>query len=510
MPIAFLSALFWFGRRDLDCDVSRASDVTFPPSIPSQIIPERMAAVRASACPGLLRIVQALDGGICRIKLPCGELTAAQAEAIALAASRCANANIEISNSEVANIEIANIEITNRANLQIRGIQTPDADELITALLDAGLGAATPGADDVRNVMVSPSAGIDSAALINTQPLATKILALLQSQTRLHQLSPKFSVSLDGGERLAMLEHPHDFWLSAIPTNTETQITDFVFGLAGCPAHSSAIATVATDQVVALVEAAFHTFLDLATPEQARMRQLLQTISAQEFLRHVQKRLPFALSADTSEWRRQPAQSHAHIGVHTQSEASLCYVGAVPPLGRVHATQLRALAQLATQFGDGTLRLTPWQGVLLPNIENNSTDIVANELQQLGFSTQLNEPLAHLIACTGARGCAKGLADTKADALQLAQLLDKKTMRPVVHFSGCARSCASASTAPFTLLAVATGRYDLFQRDLFQRKESAATFGKLIASDIDISQALKQLEDLTHLETSKFLENKHD
>ena len=64
-------------------------------------------ALRPSACPGLLRIVQALDGGICRIKLNGGSISAAQAEAVASAAERFAGGVIEA---------------TNRANLQIRGI----------------------------------------------------------------------------------------------------------------------------------------------------------------------------------------------------------------------------------------------------------------------------------------------------------------------------------------------------------------------------------------------------
>jgi precorrin-3B synthase len=36
-------------------------------------------ALRPSACPGLLRIVPALDGGICRIKLAGGVISADQA-----------------------------------------------------------------------------------------------------------------------------------------------------------------------------------------------------------------------------------------------------------------------------------------------------------------------------------------------------------------------------------------------------------------------------------------------
>lgn len=442
--------------------------------------------MRASACPGLLRIVNALDGGICRVKLPCGQLTTAQAEAIAAASSRYSSGIIEI---------------TNRANLQIRGIQSQHADALTAALLDIGLGAATPGGDDVRNVMVSPSAGIDVGMSIDTAPLAQEILALLQTQSRLHELSPKFSLSLDGGENLAMLEHPHDIWLSALPTASNESTARFVFGLAGCPASGAAIAVVDIDQVTALVEAALHTFLDLASIEQSRMRQLLQIIPVQEFLARVQTRLLFELNTDVAAWQRKSASAYAHIGIHAQRQPTLNYIGAVPVLGRIDADQLRALAKISAQHGDGALRLTPWQSVLLPNIDSATAAIVAHELQKIGFSTRVDEPLAHLIACTGARGCAKGLADTKTDALQFAQLLKhylpKNATPPIVHFSGCARSCASASIAPFTLLAVGAGRYDVFKKnsgDFFRQKNSAAEFGELIARDVAVSQVLEILE----------------
>ncbi|MFL6534485.1 MAG: precorrin-3B synthase, partial [Pseudomonas sp.] len=46
--------------------------------------------IRPSGCPGLLRVVQALDGGICRIKLDGGSILADQADAVASAAERFA------------------------------------------------------------------------------------------------------------------------------------------------------------------------------------------------------------------------------------------------------------------------------------------------------------------------------------------------------------------------------------------------------------------------------------
>ena len=80
--------------------------------------------------------------------------------------------------------------------------------------------------------MLSPSAGIDRHMLIDTRPLARQILDSLQTHPRFHELSAKFAVQLDGGEGLAMLEHPHDLWLSAIERNGELLLA---FGLAGCP-----------------------------------------------------------------------------------------------------------------------------------------------------------------------------------------------------------------------------------------------------------------------------------
>ncbi|MCY1179085.1 precorrin-3B synthase [compost metagenome] len=76
--------------------------------------------------------------------------------------------------------------------------------------------------------------------------------------------------------------------------------------------------------------------------------------------------------------------------------------------------------------------------------------------------------MSRLIACTGSNGCAKGLAETKGDALQLAALLRRHGPALNIHLSGCPRSCAAAHIAPVTLLAVAPGHYDLYFRDAAQ------------------------------------------
>lgn len=426
------------------------------------------ATLRPSACPGLLRIVPALDGGICRIKLAGGVISSVQAMAVAEAAQTYAQGVIEA---------------TNRANLQIRGIGA-DHDGLIKALMAAGLGPANPASDDVRNLMLSPTAGLDSRMLFDARPLAAQVLDALENHPRFHELSPKFALSLDAGEALVMLEHAHDVWLSALNLDGEVLLA---FGLAGCPANDRPVAAVPLAAGETLVVGLLELFLDLARPEHTRMRHLLAEVLTDDVLRELSTRLDCALRVDqaVTGWQRPAIQGNRHIGIYPQAEPARVAVGAVVPLGRLDAATLAIVAQLAEEQGDGTLRLTPWQSLLLPNVPVERAATVMTALQAAGLICSAEQPLAQMVACTGSAGCAKGLADTKADALQLATGL---VASQAVHLSGCTRSCAAAHVAPVTLLAVSPGRYDLYFRDA-----AHAGFGVLRARDLTIEAVGAQL-----------------
>jgi len=399
-----------------------------PPS-PTAIVP------RPSAYPGLLRIVPARDGGLCRVKLPGGRLTAAQARAVALASQRWASGVLEL---------------TNRANLQLRGVRPDGADALVAALQAAGLGPSDPAADDVRNLLLSPTAGRDPQQRRDVRPLAAELLALLEGDRRLHGLSAKFALQLDGGEALARLDHPHDVWLAA-------RAEGCVLGLAGTPLDAP-LGLVPAGREVATVALLLHRFLDLASPEQSRMRQLLAQRPVAELLAGLDL-LPVPASP------RAPAATALRLGSHPQRQAGFHWVGAQPALGRLPAASLAAVADLAERLGNGELHLTPWQGLLLPDVPVDKASELLDALAALDLTTDPAAPLARLIACTGSQGCAKGQADTKGDALQLAGRLPAGV---AVHLSGCPRSCALAGQAPHTLLAVGPGHYDLFVRDATQ------------------------------------------
>lgn len=426
---------------------------------------------RATACPGLFRIVPALDGGICRIKLTRGQLSSAQMRALAgLATIHAGGA----------------VEITNRANLQIRAVRPGAEAALIQGLREAGLGAANPGADDVRNVMVSPLAGDDPTSILDVTMLADAVLTRLQAEPRYHVLSPKFSLQIDGGEAIAMTEHPNDIWLSAVDAGT------YAFGFAGCPpvtAQDRAAGFVAAADALDFIFACLDRFIAFngqrtsSGEEISRLRHLLKVEPAEDFLRPLQ--VDIRSDKQTTAWHRRRPQPFAHIGAIPLRDGKVA-LGAVPPLGRVDANELKRLADLADTFAGGALRLTPWQSVMLLALAASESAKVLSELETLGFVASQDRALGAIIACTGSQGCASGQADTKSDALDLARRLDAVGFSPFgVHLSGCSKSCAAPRPAQATLVGAAEGRYDIFWHD----GANTGKFGTAIGAGWTIEQA---------------------
>jgi precorrin-3B synthase len=305
----------------------------------------------------------------------------------------------------------------------------------------------------------------------------------LLHEPRFAALTPKFALLVDGGERLAALDHPHDIWLAAAAQGDRPV---FAFGLAGCPGDG-ALAAVMPEDVPALLRALLHAFLDLAHDGQQRMRDVCTRESSSAVLQRAQRYLDFTPMRDAAlrHWQRAPVDTTRRLGAHALRADGGGYVGAQPPLGRLDAARLDALASLAQSHGDATLRVTPWQGVLLPNVAANAMAETVTRLSALGLIADSSEPLARLIACTGSQGCVKSRADTKADALRLAAQLPAHA---AVHLSGCERSCAAAHRAPWTLLAVAPDCYDLYARD-----DNAAGYGRRVASNLTIDAAASAL-----------------
>jgi ferredoxin-nitrite reductase len=120
---------------------------------------------------------------------------------------------------------------------------------------------------------------------------------------------------------------------------------------------------------------------------------------------------------------------------------------------------LRSLAQLATTYGSGSLQLTPWQTVLIPDVPVAQTRALELALAALGCSIDATHPAAGVVACAGKPGCAAAATPTQDPAQALIQQLIQQLPQPLdqpinIHVSGCEKACAQPYASDIALLGV--------------------------------------------------------
>src|SRR5438046_6551764 len=110
----------------------------------------------------------------------------------------------------------------------------------------------------------------------------------------------------------------------------------------------------------------------------------------ENFLAAVEETLGHALTRVPSEtFAPRPAFDRmAHIGVHRQKQAGLNWIGVALPLGKVTCEQMRGLAKIAQDLGDGDIRLTVWQNLLIPGVSDANLELAIAAIRAMGLDVE--------------------------------------------------------------------------------------------------------------------------
>jgi ferredoxin-nitrite reductase len=197
---------------------------------------------------------------------------------------------------------------------------------------------------------------------------------------------------------------------------------------------------------------------DRTNRAKARLKYVLERFGIEKFLALVEEKLGTKLARVAPEAiAPRPAFDRAgHIGVHAQKQPGLCWVGIVLPVGKMTADQMRGLASIAGEFGDGDIRLTVWQNLLISGVPTKNIEALEAAVRALGLSTTATSVRAGLVACTGNAGCKFAASDTKRHAEEIARWCEEKVELdgPVnIHLTGCPHSCAQHFISEIGLLA---------------------------------------------------------
>jgi ferredoxin-nitrite reductase len=153
---------------------------------------------------------------------------------------------------------------------------------------------------------------------------------------------------------------------------------------------------------------------------------------------------------------RPPFDRAAHIGIHAQKQEGLHWIGVVVHVGHLTVAQIRGLADVARDMGDGDIRLTVWQNLLISGVPSKKLKAAQAKIEALGLAVEANAIRSGLVACTGNTGCKFAASDTKRHAEEIARWCETRVSldTPVnIHLTGCHHSCAQHFISEIGLLA---------------------------------------------------------
>jgi ferredoxin-nitrite reductase len=117
---------------------------------------------------------------------------------------------------------------------------------------------------------------------------------------------------------------------------------------------------------------------------------------------------------------------------------------------------MRGLAKIARDFGDGDIRLTVWQNLLISGVRDENVAVAGAAIEQLGLSPSASQIRAGLIACTGNAGCKFAASDTKRHAAEIGDWCEGRVELDTplnIHLTGCHHSCAQHYISDIGLIA---------------------------------------------------------
>ena len=402
---------------------------------------------------GLFYVAPNQNSYMCRLRMPNGILAHWQFSGVAGLAERYGGGYAHV---------------TTRANLQVREVEARNAVAMVEAIQDLGLCSRGSGADNIRNVTGTPTAGIDPQELIDTRPYAREWHFHILNERALYGLPRKFNVGFDGGGVIPVLEDTNDIGFQAVVVKDGFGVEPgvwFRLMLGGITGHKDfaretgvvvrpADATKVADAVVRV----YIDHGDRTDRNKARLKYVIDRMGMAKVVALAEEKLGRTLDRVPAEalLPRPAFDRAAHIGVHPQKQPGLNWIGVVLPVGRMTAAQMRGFAEVARDLGDGDIRLTVWQNLLISGVPSDKVAAAQAKIAALGLSTSTNSIRAGLVACTGNVGCKFAASDTKRHAEEIARWCETRLELdgPVnIHLTGCHHSCAQHYIGDIGLLA---------------------------------------------------------
>jgi sulfite reductase beta subunit-like hemoprotein len=402
-----------------------------------------------------------------RTKIPGGQLTAEQLIRLSEIADRFGGGRGHL---------------TTRQNMQFHFVPLSGVPDLLHGLADARLTTREACYNTVRNVTACPVSGLLPEEPFDVRPYAQKVAFAFLHKELTDHMPRKFKIAFSGCREDCMATSINDVGLRARIVDGRRGFRMVIGGgLGPLPSEAALLADfVPEEELVHRIEAVLRVFNQHGNRQNKNKARLKFVIRERGFdwvreqaereyadiLSHGGIELPDVVPEGFGGFRAVPPppgtgrqlpvlQSNGHAdpeferwvetNVREQKQTGYFVVTVKVPQGNLTGDQMRALAGIASDAGDGAARVSMDQNLLLAWISRANLKRVYAALQSIELADAGAREIEDIITCPGAYSCNLGLTKTMNLGVALEETVrpytDAVVRRLKINASGCPNAC---------------------------------------------------------------------
>ncbi|MBA2388683.1 MAG: nitrite/sulfite reductase [Geodermatophilaceae bacterium] len=368
-------------------------------------------------------------------------------------------------------------DVTDRQNVQLHWIRIEDVPEIWRRLEAVGLSTTEACGDTPRVVLGCPLAGVTDDELIDATPYIEEVVAAHLGDPAFSNLPRKYKTSISGcsqhctnheindvafvGVRGPDGQVGFDLWVGGgLSTNPRLAERLDVF-----------VAPERVREVWAGVTGVFRDYGYRRSRTHARLKFLMADWGPEKFRRVLESEYLDSPLPDGREPAPTTDADRDHVGVHRQSDGRFC-VGFPLRSGRTSGTQLGQVGALAQRYGDGRVRTTARQKLVILGVPEESVEPLVAALEAEDLPARPSPFRRGTMACTGLEFCKLAIVETKGRADWLYRELERRLPdfdEPIsININGCPNSCARFQVADIGLKGIVVRDRDGSDAEGFQ------------------------------------------
>ena len=375
---------------------------------------------------------------------------------------------------------------TTRQNIQYNWPKLADVPDMLDALADVGMHAIQTSGNTIRNVTADHFAGAAADEIADPRPTAELIRQWSTDHPEFQSLPRKFKVAVTGSPNDRAVTKAHDIGLRMVRNDAGEPGYEVIVGggLGRTPMEGKVIRDhLPVADLLPYLEAILHVY-NLHGRRDNKYKARIKIFVHEEGLDDIRAEVEaafawqkprFAAPSDdliagiqaafaVPRWSERPFTAYetaiagdkslrgfvkTNVAEHVNSDyaivtISLKPIGGTP--GDATAEQMRAVADIAQEYGHDEIRVSHEQNLVLPHVAKADLPVVFALLQQAGLASANIGLLSDIIACPGMDYCALATARSIPIAQEIATRFDELGLEAEIgnmkiKISGCINAC---------------------------------------------------------------------